>query len=156
MEMILFCGIQATGKTTFFKDNFFKTHIRISFDQLRTRNREGKFIDTCFATQQRFVVDNTNPTKLDRQKYIAAAKASKFKVISYFFRSQLDEAIKRNSKREGKENIPEIGIRGTFKKFEIPSFDEGFDELFEVVIEDNQFVIRKWNDENEIVENHTD
>jgi len=69
METILFCGIQATGKTTFFKEKFFKTHIRISLDQLNTRNKEWKFIDTCFATQQRFVVDNTNPTKEDRLKY---------------------------------------------------------------------------------------
>jgi len=144
MEMILFCGIQATGKTTFFKEKFFKTHIRISLDLLNTRNKEWKFIDTCFAMQQRFVVDNTNPTKEDRLKYIAAAKARKFKVTGYFFRSQLDESIMRNSRREGKENIPEIGIRGTFKKLEIPTYDEGFDELYEVTIENNQFVISPW------------
>ena len=144
MEMILFCGIQATGKTTFFKEKFFKTHIRISLDQLHTRNKEWKFIDTCFATQQRFVVDNTNPTREDRLKYIAAAKEKKFKVTGYFFRSPLDESIMRNSLREGKENIPEIGIRGTFKKLEIPTYDEGFDELYEVTIENNQFVISPW------------
>ena len=132
MEMILFCGIQASGKTTFFKEKFFKTHVRISLDQLHTRNKEQKFIDTCFATQQRFVVDNTNPTKEERLKYIFAAKAKKFKIVGYFFRSQLNEAIMRNIQREGKENIPEIGIRGTFNKLEIPGFDEGFDELYEV------------------------
>ena len=143
MEMILFCGIQASGKTTFFKEKFFKTHIRISMDQLHTRNKEQKFIETCFATQQSFVVDNTNPTKEERLKYISAAKSHKYNIIGYYFQSQLNESIKRNSQRVGKENIPEIGIRGTFNKLEIPTFDEGFDELFYVAIENEQFIIKK-------------
>ncbi|HEX6427542.1 MAG TPA: ATP-binding protein, partial [Niastella sp.] len=76
METIIFCGIQATGKTTFFKEKFFKTHIRISLDQLNTRNKEQKFIETCILTQHPFVVDNTNPTKEEREKYISVAKAN--------------------------------------------------------------------------------
>ena len=148
METVIFCGIQATGKTTFIKEKFFKTHVRISLDQLNTRNKEQKFIDTCISTQQRYVVDNTNPTKKDRAKYISEAKANKFKVIGYFFQSKLNDALNRNSKRIGKENIPVIGIKGTFNKLEIPSFDEGFDELFCVEIKDNDFKINQW--ENEI------
>ena len=147
MEAVIFCGIQATGKTTFFKEKFFKTHIRISLDQLNTRNKEQKFIDTCISTQQRYVIDNTNPTKEDRAKYISEAKANKFKVIGYYFQSKLNDALNRNSERIGKENIPEIGIKGTFNKLEIPNFDEGFDELFFVEIEDNDFIIKEWTNE---------
>jgi hypothetical protein len=66
MEAVIFCGIQATGKTSFFKEKFFKTHIRISLDLLNTRNKEQTFIDTCLATQQRHVIDNTNPTREER------------------------------------------------------------------------------------------
>ncbi len=73
METVIFCGIQATGKTTFYKEKFFKTHIHLSLDLLKTRNRENKFIGTCIETQQRFVVDNTNPTKEKRAKYISVA-----------------------------------------------------------------------------------
>ena len=148
MEIVIFCGIQATGKTTFYKENFFKTHIRISLDQLKTRNKEQKFIDTCISTQQRFVVDNTNPTKADREKYISVAKANKFKIIGYYFQSKLSETLNRNNKRIGKENIPEIGIKGTFNKLEIPNYEEGFDELFFVEIENDNFKIKNW--ENEI------
>jgi len=39
--------------------------------------------------------------------------------------------------------IPEVGIRGTFSKLEVPSFDEDFDELYCVAIENNQFIIKK-------------
>jgi predicted kinase len=144
MEAILFCGIQATGKTTFFKEKFFKTHIRISLDQLKTRNKEGKFLEACFKTQQPFVIDNTNPGKEERAKYISIAKENKFKVIGYYFQSKLALSLERNGQREGKENIPEIGIKGTYNKLQLPAFEEGFDELFYVEIIDNQFVIKDW------------
>lgn len=147
METIIFCGIQATGKTTFFKEKFFKTHIRISLDQLNTRNKEQKFIETCLMTQQAFVVDNTNPTKEDRAKYISLAKANRFKVIGYYFQSKLIESIERNNHRDGKEKIPDIGIKGTFNKLTLPSPDEGFDELYYVTIENNTFIVKQWTNE---------
>lgn len=147
MDAIIFCGIQATGKSTFFKNHFFKTHIRISLDLLKTRNREHLFLETCFKTQQSFVVDNTNPTKLERQKYIESAKKHKFNITGYYFKSNLEDALSRNSFRKGKEKIPEIGVRGTFKKLEIPSLEEGFNNLFCVEIIDNNFIITKINHE---------
>lgn len=143
MEAVIFCGIQASGKTTFYKKHFFNSHIRISLDQLNTRNKEEKFISTCLATQQRFVIDNTNPTKEDRARYISIAKAHKFKVVCYYFHSSLNDALKRNNKRNGKENIPEIGIKGTFNKFDIPTFAEGFEEMYIVELEGQNFKIQK-------------
>jgi predicted kinase len=52
MEMIILYGIQASGKTTFYKENFFKSHVRLSLDQLNTRNKEQVFINACFCVQQ--------------------------------------------------------------------------------------------------------
>jgi predicted kinase len=147
MEMILFCGIQATGKTTFFKERFFKTHIRISMDQLHTRNKENKFIETCFATQHPFVIDNTNPLRREREKYMTAAKQNKYRVIGYYFQSNIGEALERNSKREGKERIPDVGVKGTYSKLEIPSWDEGFDELYFVEVSDQGFNVKNWKHE---------
>lgn len=147
MEAVIFCGIQATGKTTFFKERFFRTHIRISLDQLNTRNKELRFIETCINTFHPFVIDNTNPSKEERAKYIAIAKTNKFKVIGYYFQSKLADALERNSRRSGAENIPEIGIRGTFKKLSLPLREEGFDELYYVIAENNTFTIKEWSDE---------
>lgn len=141
MEAVIFCGVQATGKTTFYLRRFFKTHIRISMDQLNTRNKENIFLHTCFRTQQRFVVDNTNPTKEERQKYIEFAKAKKFKVIGYYFRSTIEKALERNSGRMGKEKIKETGIWGTYNKLEPPAIEEGFDELYLVDIEGDDFEV---------------
>jgi predicted kinase len=147
MQAVIFCGIQATGKTTFYKEKFFRTHVRISMDQLNTRNKERRFIETCIQTSQPFVIDNTNPSKEKRATYIATAKANKFKVIGYYFQSKLADALERNNHRTGKENIPEVGIRGTYNRLVLPCLQEGFDELFYVIAENNTFTIKEWSDD---------
>lgn len=141
MEAVIFCGIQGSGKTTFYKERFFRTHLRLSLDLLHTRNKEAQFLQTCFATYQRFVVDNTNPTVAERQRYIKAAKAARFKPVGYFFDTGVSEAIDRNSQRRGKELIPIAGIKGTFKKLQLPTYSEGFEELYLVRIEAHHFVV---------------
>ncbi|MDB5249801.1 MAG: polynucleotide kinase, 3-phosphatase-like [Segetibacter sp.] len=148
MEAIIFCGIQASGKTTFYKEHFFKTHLRISLDLLNTRLKENIFLQTCFTTHQRFVIDNTNATKKARLGYIEKAKTYKFKVIGYYFHSSLGEAIMRNKNRAGKELVPVAGIGGTLKRLEVPAFEEGFDELYKVKIIENRFVIEQMQNES--------
>lgn len=130
MQALIFCGIQASGKSSYYKQYFFNSHVRISMDLLRTRHRERAFLALCIRTQARFVVDNTNPTALERQYYIRAARAAGYQIIGYHFRSELHTALQRNALRPGREKIPEVGIRATRNKFEAPSFSEGFDRIF--------------------------
>src|SRR4051812_37165942 len=113
MEMILFIGIQAAGKTTFYRERFFETHVRVSMDLLRTRYRERLFMDACLSTQQRFVVDNTNPTRADRARYIEAARRARFRVIGYFFEPDPHASYERNQARTGKRRVPPAGLFGT-------------------------------------------
>jgi predicted kinase len=146
MEAIIFTGIQATGKSTFYIERFFYTHVRISMDLLNTRNKEQIFLDICFAVHQAFVVDNNNPMRSERSRYIQQAKWHQYRVIGYYFRSDPKEVLERNKKRTGKERIPEAGIRGAFNRLEIPSYDEGFDELYYVMIHKNQFIVDDWKE----------
>jgi predicted kinase len=143
METIIFCGIQASGKSTFYIEKFFKTHFRISMDLLNTRNKENIFLRTCFMTRQRFVVDNTNPTKAERKRYIELARSNKFRVTGYFFHTTVKDALARNSARAGKEKIPIAGLIGTYKKLQPPDYSEGFDELFQVEITEKGFEVRR-------------
>ncbi|WP_223066750.1 ATP-binding protein [Paenibacillus caui] len=143
MECVIFIGIQASGKSTFYKDRFFKTHVRINLDMLRTRNRENIFIDASIRTQQPFVIDNTNPTILERQKYIEAAKKHNFKVVGYYFEPNYDLTFERNKRREGKERVPEIGIKSTLKKLQSPLYSEGFDELYLVRSKHGEFEVSR-------------
>lgn len=135
MQAIIFCGIQASGKSTFYKERFFNTHLRISMDLLRTRNRERLFLEACLRSQMRFVVDNTNPTALERQKYIELAKAARYEIIGYYFESTTKDAIIRNSQRSGRFLIPDKGIYGTYKRLLKPTLAEGFDVLYHVALQ---------------------
>jgi len=148
MQIIIFIGIQASGKTSFYQDRFFNTHVRISLDLLKTRHREQEFLDACFRTGQRFVVDNTNPTIEDRKRYIEPAKVAAFEIVGYYFESKIKTAVERNDKREGKQRIPVKGVLNTYHNLQIPSYDEGFDKLFFVrILPDKVFNVEEWKDE---------
>jgi len=140
--MLLFIGIQASGKTTFYLERFFHTHVRISMDQLRTRYRETLFLHACLATGQRFVVDNTNPTVDERARYIRMAKAAKFRVVGYFFEPDPSASFERNQQRVGKHHVPPAGLFGTLKRLQRPLPEEGFDELFRVKAGGGLFDVR--------------
>ena len=145
VEAVLFIGLQASGKSSFFRERFFATHVRISLDLLRTRNRERRLLGVCLETQQPFVIDNTNPTREDRARYIAAAKSARFSVAGYYFRSQVSECLTRNQQR--REPVPDVGILSTASKLERPALEEGFDHLRYVRLTESGFVVEEWNDE---------
>lgn len=147
MLAIIFIGIQGTGKSTFYKENFFNTHLRISLDLLNTRNKENALIEYALQFQQRVVIDNTNPSKQDRQRYIKRFQERKYEIIGYYFKSSIKEALQRNSQRSPKKIVPEAGVRATLNKLELPSLNEGFDKLYYVKIQNNQFIVNPWKDE---------
>ncbi|MDZ7617079.1 MAG: AAA family ATPase [Patescibacteria group bacterium] len=114
----------------------------------KTRHRERCLIEACLHTQQPFVVDNTNPTKEDRRRYIETARAAGVRVLGYYFRSHIEECKQRNEGRCVEEQVPLSGVLGTYKRLELPSRDEGFDDLHYVSIgNDGAFVIEEWKDE---------
>ncbi|MGX2040433.1 AAA family ATPase [Methylocaldum sp. MU1018] len=142
METVVFTGIQAAGKSTFFKAYFVDTHIRINLDMLRTRRREKLLIAACLRAKQPYVVENTNLTREDRARYIPSARRAGFRVIGYAFRVGLEEALLRNALRKAPRRIPEKAIRGAFKRWQPPAWAEGFDALFEVWSEGGEFRVR--------------
>jgi predicted kinase len=148
MEAVIFIGLQGAGKSTFYHERFFATHMRINLDMLKTRHRERCFLQACIETRQPFVMDNTNPTQAERQVYIEMAKQAGFRVIGYYFQSKVEDCKRRNERRPVQERIPVLGILGAAGRLQIPSRKEGFDELYYVRIDDgNQFVVEEWKDE---------
>ena len=53
MEMIMFIGIQASGKSSLYRDRFVDTHQRLNLDVLRTRHRERLLLDAFVAAKAR-------------------------------------------------------------------------------------------------------
>ncbi|UEQ76464.1 AAA family ATPase [Chryseobacterium arthrosphaerae] len=139
MEMIIFTGIPASGKSSLYKELFFNSHIRISMDLLNTRNKEGKLLQYCFDTQSKMVIDNTNVSRENRKKYIQLAIQNKYSIVGYYFESDIRDCLERNKNR--KDSINETGIKAKYKELELPSLEEGFDQIIKVKIINNQFKI---------------
>ena len=142
--IFILIGIQASGKTTFCQ-KYFSAIDTVSLDVINTRKNEDKIIAELINTGKNFVIDNTNPTKAERKKYIDIAKQNGYKAVGIYFRSSVDECAERNEKRE--VVIPLKGILSTAKKLEQPSYSEKFEELYYIKIVDNKFEISKWNEE---------
>lgn len=148
MEAIIFIGIQGTGKSSFYHERFSRTHVRLNSDVLKTKNRLQVLFNACLEARQPFVLDNTNVTKEVRAEFIAAAKAAGFRVVGYYFRSDIASALARNSERLAAARIPDRGVLGTYKKLEKPNRAEGFDELYYVRIDPGGgFDVQEWADE---------
>jgi predicted kinase len=151
VEAVIFVGIQASGKSSFYCERFFDTHLRINLDMLKTRHRERILLRACIEVKQPFVVDNTNPSAEERARYIGPARSNGFRVVGYYFRSQVKEALARNSQRTDKTPIPEKGILSTYKRLQVPDPEEGFDLLYHVHIDEaGRFVVEEWSDELEL------
>src|SRR5262245_23905754 len=130
MEAVIFVGLQGAGKTTFYRQRFATTRVRISMDEAKTRYREGALLRSCLNEKKDFVVDNTNPSVEERKRYIRPAKEADYRLVGYYFDSDIKECLERNRLRQGKERIPVPGLFGTRKRMVPPTVDEAFDAIY--------------------------
>ncbi len=140
-QLVILMGPQASGKSAFYLANFFSTHIRINLDMLRTRHRENLIFHACLTGKQSVVIDNTNPTRLERARYIEPAKSHGFFITGYYFRTSLEECLQRNRTRASGLVIPEHAIRSVWRKMEKPELTDGFDDLYEVETYQGNFIM---------------
>jgi predicted kinase len=132
VRLLLFIGIPATGKSTFWREQLADTHLRVSRDMLKTPRREKILFDACLAVKCPFVLDNNNLTQLVRAPYITAARAAGYEVHAYYFDSTLADAIRRNANR--RHSVPTVVVATAFRKLQPPVFSEGFSEIIRVQI----------------------
>jgi predicted kinase len=133
MQAVILMGVQGAGKTTFYDQRFRGTHTHISRDVLGSFARERAAIADCISTRTAFVVDNTNARAAARAPYITLARAGGFRVIGYFFETEMRAAIARNNKRTNRKPVPVPALIRTWKQLEPPTPAEGFDELYTAV-----------------------
>ena len=147
---VIMIGIQASGKSTFCDKYLPDRFVRISLDDLNTRNKEKKLLVNCISKGLDIVIDNTNPTRIDRQRYIPALRKSDYRIIGYFMQSRISDCIRRNENRQGRGRIPSTAIAATSNKLELPKYAEGFDVLYFVRMLDDGFIVENWEEEDEI------
>ena len=140
MELVIFVGLQASGKSTFFREQFATTHELVSkdlFPNNKNRNRrQTQLIEAALGAGSSVVVDNTNPTVEDRRPLIDLGRELGAKIVGYYFDSTVRQCVGRNRRRAGKDQVPDVAIFATAKRLVLPSYSEGFDELFRVRVTD--------------------
>ena len=146
-EIIMFIGIPATGKSTFYQQRFSDTHLRINRDMLKTAVRTRSLFDWCLERGQSCVLDNTNTTRDVRRPWIAAATERNIPVIGYFFQSCLQAALERNSRRQGTARIRDAGVWHHHARLELPCIEEGFASLHFVKLAGDGFEVHPWLNE---------
>jgi predicted kinase len=147
VELVIFVGLQASGKSTFFRERFAATHEHVSKDLFRNNRdptrRQAQLIEAALGRGVPVVVDNTNPTVEDRRSPIRLGRRFGAKIVGYYFDSTVCQSVGRNRQRTGADQVPDVAVYATAKKRERPSYQEGFDELFRVrMTEDSTFEVR--------------
>ena len=77
-------------------------------DLIKILFNENLIFEMYLTNKAKCVIDNINSTKADRARYIERAKAAGFKVISYFFETDLNSILEWNNQRINKAHIPEV------------------------------------------------
>ena len=138
VEVVIFVGLPAAGKTTFYQQRLAATHVHASKDlwpkSADKHARQARELTAALASGRSVVVDNTNPTAADRALVIAAAREHGARVVGYYFAAEPREAIGRNRGREGKARVPNVAIFTAAKRMVVPERSEGFDELYRVTV----------------------
>jgi len=136
LELVIFVGLQASGKSTFRERYFADTHVVVSKDAWpNARNRQRRqmrLVGEALASGQSVVVDNTNPSPSEWEPLLASARAHSARAICYWFPPDLRGSLSRNATREPNTRVPEIGIRATLKNLTRPRRSDGFDAVYVV------------------------
>jgi predicted kinase len=133
LELIIFVGLQGSGKTTWYHEHFAATHVHVSKDLMpNARNRDTqqlRQVGDALAAGRSVVVDNTNPTADSRAQLIALGHRHGARVIAVYFEAHVPTSLMRNRARQGKARVPDVAIFRTKKQLVPPTLDEGFDEI---------------------------
>lgn len=93
-----------------------------------TKKAECVLVDDALAAGRSVVVDDTNLTREIRRPYVLLARKHGAAIRAVFF-SNTRVARHRNSKRVGKDRVPEDAVTGQLAKMERPAKEEGLDSV---------------------------
>ncbi len=154
MELVLFVGLQGSGKSSFYRQRLAETHVHLSKDlwphAVRKEARQRRYIAEALAAGRSVVVDNTNPSREVRAPLIALGREYQAHIVGYDFASKLEDCLARNASRVGRARVPDVALRATVKQLQRPRLEEGFDALFHVTLTvDGGFRVEPWREEDD-------
>ncbi len=129
MEVVIFIGLQASGKSTFYRTHFASTHVLVSVDLLRNKHRprrtQMRLIGESLKEGRSVVVDNTNPAVEGRAEIIGLAKTHGATVIGCYFDSPFADCLARNNGRSGTARVPDVAIQIAQQRMRPPTIRGG-------------------------------
>ena len=135
-EMLIMIGFPASGKSSISKriqrKNIDANYIIINRDTLKTMAKCEKICEEHIKNNKSVIIDNTNPNKESRKKFIDIAKKYNYKIRAIIVDCPKNLAMHNNLYRNYKYNInpiPEIAYNIFNSKYEKPVLSEGFNEI---------------------------
>ncbi|XP_065207396.1 uncharacterized protein F21D5.5-like [Planococcus citri] len=146
-EIIVMIGYPGSGKTFFSKTHLVSAGYNyVNRDTLKTWQKCVKLTEHSVGNDKSVVVDNTNPDKESRARYINVGKEFNVPVRAFWMNVSLDHARHNNTFRKITDTTHEIVPNYSLNHFTIepPDLSEGFTEIVRV-----NFVPKFKNDEEE-------
>ncbi|KAJ3565098.1 hypothetical protein NP233_g7866 [Leucocoprinus birnbaumii] len=141
-EIVLFCGLPALGKSSFYSKHFLPAnYTHINQDTLKTRDKCVKAAREALRRNESCVIDNTNRDAKTRKFYVDLAKEEKVPIRCFVFTGSIDLAWHNNLYRafhrpsretEGEIRrvlVPYGAFSGFQDQYEEPTKEEGFAEI---------------------------
>jgi bifunctional polynucleotide phosphatase/kinase len=128
LEVVIMIGLPGSGKSTLAKLNYASYEL-ISLDEIANheRRKEQELIEENLRNGKSVVVCDTNLTREIRGGHITIASKYNTRKIGIFLHFHLDTILLHNSSRE--KAVPDASIFKMQQELELPSYDEGFDEI---------------------------
>lgn len=155
-ELVLAMGVPGSGKSTFIKKRLRDIDTYISRDEIRYSmvkededyfSKENKVIqefarqisEALLTTKGYVYADATHLNYKSRKLILSKLTTKPEHIYVLFLRTPLEIALERNSKRTGRERVPDKNIINMFNSIQLPQLDEGIEALF-TVNEDGKLV----------------
>lgn len=136
-EMVILIGPPAIGKSTFTK-LYYDKYIHINRDIEKTETKCLKKSEDTMKKNKSLIIDNTNPNRKSREKYIELANKYNYSIKIYLFdvdRNLIEHLnYYRTQISKGKiKLIPEIAYRMYFSKYEEPNINEFNNNNYDII-----------------------